>query len=464
VVEQQPSLIVMLVGLVLAGAILFAFLLGFRRGITALLFIRPLSDRIFESGRFDVGGHAISYGALINLVIICLFLLYSNQLFRRVPHGLRTAWLPFLLIAVVAVLYSPVQIDAARTFITYVTFAAMFMFAFLVAKSDRDATYWLKLVILSSVLPAIYGLFQTLSGLDWYVAGGSFDTATSARMGIAGTFSHPNQFAFFLLTIIGNIFFLLVTDRGHMNQRLRIALNAYLIPLFLLLVMTKTRSAWAASVMLLFIYGLAYDKRALLGLFALPLIALAVPTISDRIVDIVSRNNYAGGTGGANLNSFAWREMLWDNAFVYIWERPMFGYGLDSFHYYSPLFFPLSPRGTDAHNVFVQLIFETGFIGLCCFLWVFLWYFTWLARYSRVDRRSTITIMGILSLYLAICYSDNVLQYLSFNWCFWFSCGAIFQRLAQTRSGILQLPKFAERQPGRLGVRHVGAARSSLAS
>jgi putative inorganic carbon (HCO3(-)) transporter len=453
----------MLVGLALAGAIPFAFLLGFRRGVAALLFIRPLCDRIFESGRFDIGGHAISYGALIDLIVICVFLLYINQLFCRVPYGLRTAWLPFLLIAFVAVLYSPVQIDAARKFITYVTFAAMFMFAFLVEKSDRDATYWLKLVILSSVLPVVYGLFQTASGLDWYVQySGSLQTASSldthAGSRIAGTFSHPNIFAFFLLTIIGNILILLVTDRGHMSQRLRMVLNTYLIPLFLLLVMTKTRSAWAASVVLLFVYGLVYDKRALLILLVVPLIAFAVPAISDRIMDIAARNDYIGGAAGANLNAYAWRKMLWDNAFIYIWERPLFGYGLNSFHFYSPTFFPLSPRGTEAHNVFIQFIFEIGFVGLCCFVWTFLRYFIWLARYLRVDRRGTIMTMAILSLYLILCYSDNVLEYLSFNWCFWFSCGAIFQQLVQTRSGIVQLPRRAGQRLGRLGVRHVGAA------
>ena len=47
-VDQQPSLFVMLIGLVLAGAIPFAFLMGFRRGIAALILIRPLCDRLFS--------------------------------------------------------------------------------------------------------------------------------------------------------------------------------------------------------------------------------------------------------------------------------------------------------------------------------------------------------------------------------------------------------------------------------
>ena len=452
-VVEQPSLLVMLIGLVLAGVIPFSFLLGFRQGIAALILIRPLCDRIFEAGRFDVGGHALSYGALINLVVICIMALYIGQTWRDVPDGLRTLWLPFLLMAFVAVLYSPVQIDAFRKFVTYSTFAGMFMFAFVVAKSDRDAVYLLKLVILSSLLPVLYGLFQTLSGIDWY-----------AESRIQATFSHPNIFAFYLLAIIGAILFLLATDRGRMGRHLRTALSIYLAPLFVLLIMTKTRSAWAGCLMLLFVYGLVYDKRALLIVLAAPLVAFAVPAISDRILDLASRNDYIGGTAGANVNAYAWRQMLWQNASVYIWQKPIFGYGLDSFHFYSPLFFPLTPKGTEAHNVYIQILFEEGLIGLFSFLWIFLKSSTWLVRFRRVDRRGLITAGGILGVYFLFCYSDNILEYLSFNWCFWLSCGAMYRRLEQTNGGIVRIPKHSGRQLRRLGARNAGKTRSSLAS
>ena len=80
----------------------------------------------------------------------------------------------------------------------------MFIFPFLLVKSERDAIYYLKIIVLSSVAPLAYAFFQILSGTDWYF-----------NFRIASTFSHPNIFAFYILATIGVIFVLLVTDSGR---------------------------------------------------------------------------------------------------------------------------------------------------------------------------------------------------------------------------------------------------------
>src|ERR1700721_2030223 len=99
---------VMLLGLFLAAVISSSFLLGLRSGIIAVILIRPLCDRLFELARFDVAGHAISYGVLVNIVVIFALLLNTGRIWHRAPSGLKTIWLPFLLMAFIAILYSPV--------------------------------------------------------------------------------------------------------------------------------------------------------------------------------------------------------------------------------------------------------------------------------------------------------------------------------------------------------------------
>lgn len=455
--NESPSTAVMLLGFALAALIPAAFLLGLRRGITALLMIRPLCDRLFEAGRFDIAGHSLSYGVLINFTVICVSLLTLGSILRRVPNGLRGMWVPFLLVAFASALYSPIAIDGLRKFVTYVTFAAMFMLPFVAVKSEEDFIYYLKVVVYSSILPVFYGLFQMLSGLDWY-----------KETRIHSTFSHPNIFAFYVLATMGAILFLMIAYRGSMSGRVRLALTVYLVPMIIVLIATKTRSAWISCFLIVLIYGVAYDKRALLSLVVAPLVAFAVPVINDRIVDLTSRGDYIGGSAGANLNAYAWRQLLWENAFTYIWQQPIFGYGLDSFHYYSPLFFPLVPNGTEAHNVYVQLIFETGFIGLCAYLWIFCRSLAWSVRFGQRDRRSLLMIVGILASYTVYCFSDNILEYLSFNWCFWFCCGLFFARIALIhREGLNRKGAFAAQNQQRLGiagVSHVREARRGVAS
>jgi putative inorganic carbon (HCO3(-)) transporter len=413
-------MLIEIVSLFSVGVVLAAFAFGLRAGIATLIIIRPLCDRFFELARFDVMGHLFSYGAILNVVVISVLMINVLRIRQCIPAELRNIWLPFLLVSLVASLYSPVQIDGVRKLLTYVSFFALFMFSFLVANSERSTLRFLKLVILSSVLPVAYGLFQVISGIDSFVG-----TRTHS------TFSHPNIFAFYILAIMGTIFYVLTTGRAHVTDRLRLILNIYLIPLLVVLLMTSTRSAWLAGFILFLLYGILYDRRLLICVLSLPILALVIPAVRDRIADLASGNEYAGWM--TPLNSYAWRKLLWERSFAYIWERPIFGYGLDSFHFYSPEFFPLEPSGTYAHNVYIQFQFESGLIGLIAFLWIFWRCFGWLARRFRIDSRRIIMTMGIMGAYLVACYSDNVFEYLSVNWCFWFVIGLIFAHIAQLR-------------------------------
>lgn len=409
-------------GLVMTGIMVAAFAAGLRRGIAVLLIVRPLCDRLFEQARFEVAGHALSFGAVMNFVVISAMLASLQRIDNRIQITLERAWIPFLLLMLAATLYSPVEVDAFRKFLTYVSYMAMFVLPFAIVKTRGTAEWFFKVVVASSVLPVLYGLFQLFTKIDWY---------QGSR--IESTFTHPNIFAFYLLTVIGTILCLLCTNRVRLPDRVRGLLAAYLLPMLLLLVMTKTRSAWVGCILLFVVYGTIQDKRVFLLTLVLPILALAVPGVRERLTALASGNQYVGWMEG--VNPYAWRTILWERAFPLMQQRPLFGHGLYSFPYYSPTFFPLeSSRGVDAHNVFVQLGFETGLAGLGAFLWIFVRKFSWLLRYWAFDRLGLTMAMATLSVYLLICYSDNLLEYVSYGWCYWFTSGLIFADLSQYRA------------------------------
>jgi putative inorganic carbon (hco3(-)) transporter len=399
--------------------------------MASFVIIRPLCDRLFELARFDVAGHALSYGAAMNFIVIGVAVLNLRRINRSVPPGLRFIWMPFLVITAVAVLYSPLKIDASRVWLTYVSFYAMFALSFVVVKSEYDALLFLKLIVFSSVLPVLYGFFQMLSGIDWFPQGR-----------IESTFPHPNILAIYLVTVVGVILFLMATRRIQIGARLRLLLTIYLIPVLVIVVMTKTRSAWIACCFLFFVYGLIYDRRVLVGVALLPLLPFAIPAISDRLIDLQEHSDYIGGSAVV-LNSYAWRQLLWDNAFSYIWERPIFGYGVRSFPFHSMTFFWPAP-GTYAHNDFIAVLFETGFVGLLAFVWIFLCCFTWLFRRWRFDRPGISILAAVIMAFLICSYSDNVLEYLTCQWSFWFVIGAVCSHFARN---VLPIG-IVERGPG----------------
>lgn len=407
--------------LALTLIILAGFIGGLRSGLVVLLLIRPLCDRLFELAKFDVAGKDITYGAAINLLVILAIGLVLYRLRNRVQVALWRAWVPFLLLMLIASSYSPVPIDAFRKFLTYVSYMAMFVLPFILIKTERDVLYFFKIVILSSVAPAAYGLFQLVSGRDWYMG-----------TRIASTFSHPNIFAFYLLTTVGTILSLLLSKRFPLARSTRKMLKVYLIPLLILLVATKTRSAWLGCLLLFAVYGTIADKRVLVLTFILPVCALLIPGVRERLSDLATGNQYVGWV--QDVNAYAWRKLLWHKATAYIVQRPFFGYGLYSFPYYSPTFFPLeTERGVDAHNVFIQLLFETGLVGLLGFLWIFARKIQMLFRYWRLDRPAMAMTLAMACVYLMTCYSDNLLEYVSYGWCYWFTFGIIFADLSHYR-------------------------------
>jgi O-antigen ligase len=407
-------------GPLLAIIMLGAFFFGLRTGVVAVILIRPLCDPIFADGKSEIAGQAISIGALINLAVILALICNFSRIWHSVPVKVRTIWLPFLILAFAAVIYSPVvPLQAIRTFLTYFCFFVMFLFGFAVVRSERDFLYFLKLIILSSVLPVIYGLFQVTAGYDLY----------EGR--VQSTFSHPNVFAFFIVTVIGTILFLQSTTRLQVSGRYRLILFVYLLPLLILLISTKTRSAWVGCAIQFLVYGVVYDRKVLVLILLAPFVLLAIPDVSDRLGDLSSGNDYIGGPG-SNLNAYAWRKLLWESSFSYIWQRPFFGYGLNSFFVYSPEFFPLErAHGADAHSVYIQTIFEMGFVGLISFSLIFWRSFVWLGRFWRFDKRGVPVVAASMIAYLSFCYSDNLLMYLAFEWCFWFFLGLIFAQFSQ---------------------------------
>jgi O-antigen ligase len=298
---------------------------------------------------------------------------------------------------------------------------AMFVLPLAIVRTQVTAIFFSKVVILSSVLPALYGLFQLGSGMDWY---------QGSR--IASTFTHPNIFAFYLLTTVAIIFSLLASNHVTLSEKSRRLLTLYLVPLLVLLIATKTRSAWAGCLVLLLLYGTIQDRRVLVMALALPILALALPAVRDRLVALGSGNEYVGWV--QSVNPYAWRQILWQKAFPLILQQPIFGYGLYSFPYYSPSFFPLeSSRGVDAHNIYIQLLFETGCVGLAAYFWIFWRKFKFLFRYWGFDRRGLTMVAAMVSVYLITGYSDNLLEYVSYCWFFWFALGLICAHLSHYR-------------------------------
>lgn len=403
--------------LALPGAIIIGLLFILDRHLLFFLIIlfRSAMDPVLEATKMGSFG----LGAVLNALVILIALIAIIQRPSPVRAVLSKTWLAFLIISFATLFIAPEFVTALKAYLALVSYAAIFALAITLVQTEEDYGRWMRAVFYSSIIPVAYAFVDAATG--------GFQSAEGFR--ISSTFSHPNIFAFYLVLMISLSFYFYKAKVIYIPVFIRRTLPLYIILMLALLVMTKTRSAWASCFAFFTLYALIYERKYLILIVLLPVIGFMIPEVRDRFADLSQGNqviNYS------KLNSYAWRKLIWQQGIS--WMEPkhyLFGYGLESFKYYTADFFTmpgsmLSNEHHAAHSVYVQLFFETGGFGLAAFAWIYLMLGRMLLPFYKANKLMIFTAITFLLEFALNAYSDNMLSYLSFNWYLWFVLGAVF--------------------------------------
>jgi len=117
------------------------------------------------------------------------------------------------------------------------------------------------------------------------------------------------------------------------------------------------KSGWVpAAVAIAVMIGLRYKRLVLLA------IPIALIAMGNLVVQLIASDEYSWGT----------RIDAWQIVFEISKVNPLFGLGFSNYYWYTPLF-PI--RGWNvtfnSHSQFLDLIAQTGFLGLIAFFWLF---------------------------------------------------------------------------------------------
>jgi O-antigen ligase len=387
-----------------------------RQIVFLVLLSRSVCDPIFEMSGVNLGGAPIGFGAAINALVIAVAMVFAIQRFHIAGTIVRM-WGPYLLLVFCATLYAPNVTIAARISFVVLSYAAMFALPLFMFRSAEDLRRFILLILASSIVPTLYGVWDLRHALS-----------DPDEFRLQSTFSHANIFAFYLVLLIGLALYIRTSTAGVWSSRIRTLVTAYIPVLLVLLAMTKTRSAWGAAAMMFLIYAIWFDRRLLVAVLVVPVL-LSSHTIGGRLADLSGGEeieNFSQLNSEVRLNSLAWRQALWESALPHIAARPVLGHGVESFRPMTPRFFPLiGPGGIDAHNVYLQILYEMGAIGLLAYAWLIVSIVRCLRRGRRYDANGIVMIYTLVGAYLLESYSDNMIYYLSFNWYFMFAIGTI---------------------------------------
>lgn len=373
--------------------------------LVAILVLRASGDVFLESTRI---------GGLINVAVVMLATLLVLEQPKLFPRRYLWPWAIFLGLCAFGVVMSPLKFEALRVLIAQASYFAMFVAAFYMVRKPEDLVYYMKIMLVSSIIPVLY------SAVDYIL----HHNEGSGGYRIRSTFSHANIFAFYLTLMIGITFYMFKRAAARRNQFWQCCgWVLYLLVLLGLLVGTRTRSAWLACFLMFFVYALFFERRYFLYMVLFGVMGLAIPGVLDRLADLGSGNEVSGYS---KLNSYAWRVYLWESGLN--WMRPrdfVLGRGLQAFKDQVVIFFPLaSGINWNAHSVYVQLIYETGIVGLLCYLRLYFSALRQLFGMIKLDRMAAFVVLMAVFNFLLAAYSDNLLDYLNFNWYLWFLIGA----------------------------------------
>jgi len=381
----------------------------YKKLLMLIILLRSGGDMALESTGFGVGDAHMGIGGLINLALImiaCLLVLEKPQLF---PTRLARYWMPMLVMMGISVVVSYEKTLAVKLYLGTLSCFAMFIVAVYMVRSNEDFNKAIRLVVWSSLVPTLYSFVD----VALHMRDSSFR--------LQSTFGHANIQAFYLTLVLVLCLYMLKSPLFKIKPLGRMAICCYMPVLLGQLLLTQTRSAWIACFLIFVLYALLFERKYLLYLLLLPLLVF-IPSVSDRLMDL-SQGNEA--VQYARLNSFAWRLILWESAIR--WMEPLrlaYGYGLGGFDHFSQTFFENAGNTKwGAHNVYMQVLFDMGVVGLLCYLWLYARVLRIVRAFARRDRISGFLLLAIVVQYLIVSFSDNMLGYLVFNWYFWFTVG-----------------------------------------
>lgn len=378
-----------------------------------ILAFRAMGDMVFESARSAIPGGGPGIGGLVNAAVIALAILVAatDELKQKKP--MLMAWIAFFCTTCYGFALSPVKAESVRLILAWVSNFAVFYCAMHFVTSTADFRNALRLIVASSLIPVAYGLYGIAEA----------GVAAIAANRVQSTFMHPNIFAFYLQLMIAVVFCLLkaplLSGRAWGNA----FLVAWMGLLLALLLTTQTRSAWLGCLLMFLLYGLFFERRYLVYMFALCCLALLIEPVRDRIIDLSAPEV---ATSQTKLDSFRWRVELWTAGLSWMEVKHyLLGYGIGGFSEYAPVFFSKSGGfHWDAHNVYIQWFFDVGLVGLACYIWIHCRILYLLRRLTALDRILGFVVGLTIISYLTVSLSDNMMFYLAFNWYYWFFLGA----------------------------------------
>ncbi len=322
-------------------------------GLFALVFLAPLAPTMALAG--------LSVLTLGSLLIKSM----TDPEFRWRYDGLGFLLLAFVMIYLFAALSSFAMAKSLSIWAIYAVFIGAYFLIINLIQRPVQLRHLLVTFGVSGLLVCLYGICQYLFGWDTAQAWMDEEMFSDIKMRIYSTLENPNVLGEYILLVLPVTIGLFWTGRGVLQKLTYAGISAVL---FVALILTFSRGCWvgllvAAAVFVTFAAGKLWG----LGLIALPIIPAILPeSIINRFTSI----------GDMKDSSTSYRVYIWMGTLAMIrdfWVSGI-GMGAEAFTAVYPFYSYNGIVAPHSHNLFLQILVESGVVGIAVFGMILLFF------------------------------------------------------------------------------------------
>lgn len=369
--------------------------------------------------------------AIISILVSFIIIYRSKISILSIP--LSFIFILLFLIYIIFTIISTYPVDSINELIRVLSFLIMYFTGYVLIQSKDDLINFVKVVIMSSIIPAIVGYIQLFNGAGLYTNPG-FENR------IAGTFGHPNVLGYFLLIMLALMIYLFFEKNIIKNPISKYSFSIYGALLAILLIATYTRGAWIGLFILLAGVSLIKFPRKTLIYTAIiiPIVGIFMAMYFwmqqtiwyelTPIEDIPVISRVVGLFNGDPSDSIIWRQVMWSDMYNKALTRPIIGFGTGTIEIIVEEVRGVALGALEVHNDYIRIFVELGIIGLITYiLFILSILYSLIIRIkSRQDTLFLVMNFIVLAIYLSSIW-DNLLRQTAVMWMFFAILGAVFK-------------------------------------
>jgi hypothetical protein len=385
--------------LAVSGLVFILAALRFKPLLPAVVFFLPLTP--FLDWNFPIR----------DLATLVRFSLFAGVVVYRLSHGkglrewlwngwLTRAVLGYFMVAVASVAFNPVTLDAQRELMRLASYVCFYYVITDWIQTQGDTRTLLKVLMVSTIAVALFGLYQVMIGGYSPVYDVLYPVQEEIRQippwegRITSFLEHFNGLAAYINLVVP--FCLVFALRGT-DPTLRTLSRWCMALASVALLLTQSRGGLLAYVAILMVsaYMLAPDRKTRMRRLAVVLVvcvlaAAAAGLLFQRLGEI---DDYTAVS----------RLAIWGGAFTVFAHAPVVGAGFGNLR---PLMGGLLglPEGWmgDAHNLYLELLAESGLMGFIAFAFLIISALRAARRCMRQLRDEFAWLIGIAA-FAALC-------------------------------------------------------------